>query len=405
MSAPTEADSPIVAGFAGSRPRPPGIRAAVAASTRHWFTTDVILPVVATRLMLIVIGLLAIALLPRSMDPGKWEFSHSPLVNMWSRWDAGWYLGIALDGYTYHPGEFTRVCFYPLYPMLMRGAAYLMGRNDPEGFLIAGILVSNLALLVAVAFLVLLVRAEFDRPTAVRAGIYLLVFPTSLFLSAVYPESLFLALAIPSFYYARRSKWWVAGILAGLAVLTRPLGCLLLIPLGYEFITQRGSHWRTLVSGALRLAPIPLFWLGWCAFLFWRFGDPWLSAKAQIAWGHHLSLPWESLIAWFNAPSVVHGPEHSVFDLLFTVFLGVGVVGTWYKTRPTYALVATVVVLGALSSGSLMSITRYSLEAFPVFIVLALWGRQEWFERIYLVTATSLGSLFMALFALWYWAA
>src|SRR5207253_7773676 len=43
-----------------------------------------------------------------------------PLVNMWSRWDTGWYLEIAKSGYSYRPGYPSSVAFFPLYPLLIR---------------------------------------------------------------------------------------------------------------------------------------------------------------------------------------------------------------------------------------------------------------------------------------------
>lgn len=57
----------------------------------------------------------------------------------------------------------------------------------------------NLVLLVALAYLYMIVREEFDAPTARRTVLYALVFPSTLFVSAVYPHALFLAGAIPAF--------------------------------------------------------------------------------------------------------------------------------------------------------------------------------------------------------------
>ena len=77
----------------------------------EWFTREVIVPFVITRLALLVVGWLGFRLLPLPVAfPSAWEIgpddnkhavvdhisptSH-PWVNMFSRWDAAWYLEIA----------------------------------------------------------------------------------------------------------------------------------------------------------------------------------------------------------------------------------------------------------------------------------------------------------------------
>ena len=57
-----------------------------------------------------------------------------------------------------------------------------------------------------------------------RAVLYLAVFPTSLYLGAVYSESLFLALALATFVLAERGRLGLAGVAVGLALLTRAQG-------------------------------------------------------------------------------------------------------------------------------------------------------------------------------------
>src|SRR5205814_7736537 len=86
-----------------------------------WFTCEVIVPFVITRLALLLVGWLGFRLLPLPVAfPSAWEIgpdgnrhavvdhisptSH-PWVNMFSRWDAAWYLEIARDGYRYEQGS------------------------------------------------------------------------------------------------------------------------------------------------------------------------------------------------------------------------------------------------------------------------------------------------------------
>jgi hypothetical protein len=61
--------------------------------------------------------------LRRSASVARGQFSPINLLDMWARWDSGWYLDIALNGYALRgPIETTQsnVAFFPLYPLLIR---------------------------------------------------------------------------------------------------------------------------------------------------------------------------------------------------------------------------------------------------------------------------------------------
>ena len=60
-----------------------------------------------------------------------------PFLNMWMRWDAGWYQAIAERGYSYSTTEQSAAAYFPLYPMAMK-VLVRMGAN----VFIAGILVT-----------------------------------------------------------------------------------------------------------------------------------------------------------------------------------------------------------------------------------------------------------------------
>ena len=64
--------------------------------------------------------------------------------------------------------------------------------------------------------------------TANRSVFYLSIFPTTLFLFAVYSESLYLLLTVAAFLLAVRGRWGWAGVVVGLAALTRVSGVILL---------------------------------------------------------------------------------------------------------------------------------------------------------------------------------
>lgn len=375
-----------------------GARGALAA-----WVSDILVPLIATRAMLTTVGVLAIGLLPRSPFAYPWDASSDAFINAWSRWDGYWYVRVATEGYSYVPHDESSIAFFPLYPLLMRLAGLLVGRTDPAGLAFMGIVISNMALLAAVSGLFGLTRLDFDRRTAARAVLYLLVFPTSLFLSAVYTESLFLALAVAAFYCARTGRWGLAGLLGGAAALTRPHGALIAAPLLAEFVLQRGFRPREFLRrDLLSLVLIPAAVLVFALYQQWQFGDAFafLHAHAE-GWGRRLMPPWETLQRFFST-----GPRVQWFvDLASAVLFVVPLAAAWRFLRASYAVFVTVFFVGALSSGTLLSLIRLEVTLFPVFMVLGLAGRWRWFDRAYLIGSSGLAALFMAMFAQWYWVA
>src|SRR5262249_47750700 len=234
---------------------------------------DVVAPFAASRVALIVIAWLGLHLLQIPLKGTEWEVEDDgylhriaghlspnahPFVNMWARWDSGWYLDIAEHGYSFVPGKQSNVAFFPLYPELMHVFHLVIPLPRDVGWLDDGIILSNVALLVALIYLYRLVRLDYERPTAARAVLYLCVFPTTLFLSAVYSESLFLALVVAAFYYARTARWFVAGLLAAAAAVCKPPGILLVVPLAYEYLSQSEFQWRRIKPDCLALTFPPL---------------------------------------------------------------------------------------------------------------------------------------------------
>ena len=373
-----------------------------------WLLTDVLLPVVVSRAALWVVTLLALALLPAlehpKVEPGIGVFDLPDWLAAWSRYDAEWYLSIARDGYSFNPRRESNIAFAPLLPALMKVGGLLVGGDDNATLALAGIVVTNLALLVGIGFFVALARLDFDRPTAARAGWYLLVYPSSLYFSAVYPEALTLCFTMGALYFGRKGRWWVAGALGGLAALVRHPGVLVLVPLALEYMIQRRFRLREIRLDVLGLGLVLVGWASFYVYQAWYFGDPFTSMQALGAWRRQLAPPWVTLRRFFAAPLQVHGYNyHSIVDFSFMV-LQVGLVAaSWRIVRPSYALYATLLLALYLSSGRLSGMMRYGLDLFPMFLVLAVAGRSVLVDRAYLVIAATVGGLFMAMFALSYW--
>jgi Gpi18-like mannosyltransferase len=266
--------------------------------------------------------------------------------------------------------------------------------------------VSNTALLVALIYFYRLIRLDYDRRTAARAVLYLCVFPTTLFLSAVYSESLFLALVISAFYYARSDRWLFTGALTAVAALCRPPGVLLTIPLAFEYLSQKEFRWHRIKPDCFALLLAPLALAGHLTLLQWRFGS-WKvisKAEAMAGWNRRLTLPWNTLLYSLQHIGSSIG-YHGAFEFVFTAILIALAIFACFRLRPSYAIYSIVSVLFITSWGDLKSAPRFGLVIFPIMILLALLGEHKAFNRTYLALSAILAAVSMVVFSQWGWVA
>lgn len=335
------------------------------------------------------------------------------LLGVWQRGDTIWYTKIAMRGYA--QGDGTTV-FFPLYPLLMR----LVGKVLSGNYLLGGIIVSNVAYFLALVYLYKLSQLEFDSQVAVRAVVYLSVFPTAFFLLGVYTESPFLLFAVSAFYYARKGNWLAASIMGLLAALTKQLGLLLLLPLLYEYLAEREFAIRSVRLNVLLLSLIPIGTLAFLLFRHFYIGDPLLIVETYRArWGVNASWPWtnviDSLTALFDTGRLPPlNPEDTLlrrifynsFDLACVgLFLYLSVV-SFRRLRLSYGLYMASVLFVVLmqnfrSPYPIAALPRYVLVLFPGFMVLGSMVKNKALHWAMIYLSTMLLSLFTAMFATW----
>ena len=366
---------------------------------------------VLTRAGILAVAYLADPLIVDSTVPPPYHIRpDNVLLDVFgSRWDTGFYLSIADEGYRYGGPGLPSVAFFPLLPLLIRALTPLAGSA-----LMAGLLVTNLALLGASILLYRLAEDEFGATVADRSVWYLLIFPASFFGSAIYSESLFLLGAVGALYFARRGSWPVAALFGFCAGFSRLIGVVVAPMLLLEWwmqVRKRPPELRPSWSGLLA-TPAPFFATGAFMLYLWRvFGDPLAFARASSAWGREARSPLATVgdllgspdQNWATAFAAGGLPLDNWIDLITVLFfLTLGGVLLWQHRWSEGALVT----LGALipfCSGLLMSQRRYMWVLFPGFILLARWGERKWVDRtITVIFILGLG-LFTALFANWYW--
>ena len=325
-------------------------------------------------------------------------------IDIWARWDSDWYLLIAQEGYSESPS--STPAFFPLYP----GLVAALGRLLAGHYVLAGVLLSLAACAAAFVLLHRLARERLGAEGARRAVLYLAVFPTALFLGAVYSESLYLALALGSFLLAERGRFLGAGALAGLAMLTRPVGVALLPALAV--LAWRSSDRRRALLGvaaALPLAAVYPVLLG-----LW-IGEPFAPLRAQegiwertLSWAGPLGGLWDGVAALADADPA-RTFALNVQQLAFTLlFLGLAVLA-WRRFGAPYGVFALVSLAIPLSFPAerfpLLSMSRFGLVVFPLVLALAALGaRQRLHEAIVAVSSLLLG-VAVVQWALWQWVA
>lgn len=346
------------------------------------------------------------------------------LIDIWAKWDAVWYLQIAHQGY--QADDFS-AAFFPLYPLLLAIIKPLFFGNG----VIAGITISLACCFGAFYYLYKLLELDFDAGIAKKTVFYIAIFPTTFFLQTIYTESLFLLLTVLCFYLARRQLFLYACLAGALATLTRSAGLLLIAPLAVMYLRERDWKLSRVRVDAVYLLLVPLGLFAYMLFLDISFGDPWLFSSAQSFWSRGFTGPIGGVYYGFKAAfwgmdAIISTPDttywlpvtdldprlwatYDVINLLFTIpFLIFSVIAFW-KLPLHYALYALLLMLMPLSYPSsipLMSMPRFILTIFPLFVLLAIWGRErQWVDQLITVASLVFLGLFVSKFVVFTWVA
>ena len=346
-------------------------------------------------------------------------------------WDGSYYRVLAQSWYDGANADAAR--FFPLYPKLARVIAPIFGGNTD----IALLVISNLSALLAAVLcwrLAMEGLARFadpsdsvslasdgkrsrgsnlsDSPWSSRLGGWLelklllgdrwfqpmrtddavavaqrtswmvMIFPAGFVMAFAYTESLALALTAGTLLALVRRQFIVAGFLALLSAMLRPVGGLLLIPIVIEL-------WQTRPRPNLAKATIAV-------------ASPFVGITAALLWINRSTgdflLPWrlqQQIRGGFQDPitrvlepigEILKGDFRDVYNFGFMVvfvFLGYQMV----RLRQPLSWLAFTLVssLILLSSQVTDSLGRYGLVVVPFIIAAAQWANTTWKQRIYAV--------------------
>lgn len=324
---------------------------------------NIVLLAVCVRAGLWILGLLAIR--AAGLDPLSTD-----AVELWARWDAPHFLRVAEVGYRAQGEDALFIVFLPFYPLTVRAVAVVV-----RDLVLAGLTVSLVASVGAGWFLYRLVRLDAPHREAWRAVLLLFAFPTAYFLAAPYSEALFLAASLGAVYAIRRGSPLRSGLAGGIATGTRLQALPLLPVLALEALRDR----PTATEGLRRLLPLSLAGAGFLVYLGINVavhGDPLHFLEVQRShWHNAAAPPWTPILDALGILAEGATGSDLAFiawgRLLGTAFavlvLGLGI----RRLRLGDQLYGWLSLALLLSSSWLISLPRYLLGIYPLFVVLA----------------------------------
>jgi hypothetical protein len=339
-------------------------------------------------------------------EPGVgFTVSPDPMLNLPARFDAGWYAGIALDGYSFE-GRFDRqqnVAFFPAFPLLERVIGYPFGAFAPAlprerrigRLLWGGVVISLAAFAWAAVYFWRLAREMLDAGRAWTAVAFLAAYPFAVFFSAAYSESLFLLGVVAAFYHFRRDEYAASagwGLLVGL---TRPNGFLLSLVLAVVIVekwraaTRHASHpaprtrdaaprtRHPALSTQLLAASAPgLGMLLYSAYVKHLTGAWFGWVRLHETWGRSYSgvAPLERAYGWLTEEGVLNVVRNIPYDTLNSLAVVFALLMLWPVIRRTglaCAVFVVVILVPPLLAGGVLSMGRVTSTIFPLFLALA----------------------------------
>jgi hypothetical protein len=336
---------------------------------------------------------------------------------VFQQFDASYYLSIASHGYV--AAAANNLAFFPLYPSLIRALGFLTGSD-----LIAGLVISTVSFVLALVLLHRLTELELGSRAADATVLLLAFAPLSFFFTAIYTESVFLLLSVAAVLAARRERWALAGILAGLATLTRPTGILLVVPLVILRLKgQRGVKGRRRLDRQLAWALSPVVALGGYLTILAANGFSWLAPFRVEAFWHRVTVGpvtgiASAVVTAVNSAAeiVVHGgpivgptpagiftPNAECVLLLLVLVIAVVFLVSCFRRLPLeYGAYGAAVLVMCVSSPAvgqpLVSFDRYVLTIFPLWMAAGAWIARRRLERV----AVAVGSILLVFYTFYF---
>ncbi len=284
-------------------------------------------------------------------------------LSLFYGWDSAWYLSILTHGYQFSIQSYA---FFPGFP-LFGGIINLAVQNLPVSLagcsLLFGVLWVPVYQLVAELYL--------NRQVAFLSTLLFAFCPyVFLFTTVAYSESVLLFFLLLSWLLFKKGKKVSASMSAAVAVISRAVGILIIIPMAIETLTSKNPHKiRNLLLCFLPAAAL-LTWLGYGQLT----ANDWLAFIHTTEWHDMYSfrelllnvLPQKGIQTFF-------APNQNLSLLLAawaSIILPPFLIAELRNTSKSLTAYATVYFLGVLTFGAMISLPRFMSILFPLWIAL-----------------------------------
>ncbi|MBP9675034.1 MAG: hypothetical protein KBD63_08070 [Bacteriovoracaceae bacterium] len=333
--------------------------------------------------------------------PAKEGFNYKPellldihkipenLKLVFSSADADWYFKIAEVGYDNE--LFTKTTpknwvFFPLFPLLIKLLNLITHSS-----IASSLLISHFCFLLSLYFLAsFLGELSFSDTEITRASFLLCFFPVSYFFSAPLTEPLFFLLLIASWYFLELRKTTTSILLYSLLLITRPTGVIIL-PAYIFRLQQKGllNIKNIIPFGAILVLPLSCFLF----YLYKLTGNFLAFSQNQLAWNRGLISFSELLSQTYHNPNILMISWNFIL-LNISLTLAAFMLAIYHLTKKRYDffLLIFLPLSISLSTGSYVSLARFCMVSFPIYLALVEIFRSE--KYFYLLL-----SIFTAIFA------
>lgn len=356
----------------------------------------IIVAFIIIKIIVISTGFIAYNLVPEDQATRQ-ILSDNIFLNPWAQYDTNAYFDIAKNGYnSQFMNGVSNYGWYPLYPLLIKIFSFI-------GYDLAAFLISNIASFFAIVYLFILIRDEFGASVTKRSILYILLFPTAYFMTAMYTESLFLLFIVASFYYARKDKWLAAGIFGFLAALTRMQGAIMVFPLLYMYFKK--YNFALLSKKFVSIFLVPLGSLTFMLYHYLTTGDALIQFHTQSVFSRQITFPWVSITNTFSAITTAQNPIQLVyhfFNVFVLVFFVILLYFAYKKLNKEYLIYFFLSLVIPLFSSTLQAISRFYLVIFPAFMVMAIMGQENKKHDVLLKILYVLFTVALIAFTVWH---
>jgi hypothetical protein len=277
---------------------------------------------------------------------------HKPL-SFTANWDGPDYLRIANSGYT-TTGDTN---FFPLYPLLIHVVNYIIGSP-----LISGLLLSWASFVGAIYYYLRISKILFstnDNLESLRSAAFFMLFPTAVFMLAVYSEALFAFLALGAIYYALKKNYLLSGIFLMFSTATHITGLFVMVLVAGILLEEKVK----LSKIVLNMAISSLGLITYMYYLHEKFHQPLAFLTSQKSHG------------WLKGGATNFITSAEFLNVIFIILLLVSAV-YWWRKRLSFAIYSLLFILIPLLGRQFGGFNRYVLMAFPV-----PWMLYEYFKN------------------------